>query len=100
MLDYVKLSTKDLGQEGLSPDSVRENARAKAVRASYEFWSTGKRSPPRASLRGDLCRARRAAAPRAGHEWIAAKHAPRGVGKGIEMIEDVVRRQDPRRADT
>jgi len=22
-------------------DSVRENARAKAVRASYEFWSTG-----------------------------------------------------------
>ena len=25
----------------LSADSVRENARAKAVRASYEFWSTG-----------------------------------------------------------
>jgi len=25
----------------LSADSTRENARAKAVRASYEFWSTG-----------------------------------------------------------
>ena len=25
----------------LSADSVREDARAKAVRASYEFWSTG-----------------------------------------------------------
>ena len=24
-----------------SADSIRENARAKAVRASYEFWSTG-----------------------------------------------------------
>ena len=41
MLDYVKLRTKDLGQEGLSPDSIRDNARAKAVRASYEFWTTG-----------------------------------------------------------
>ena len=26
---------------GLSADSIRENARAKAVRASYEFWNTG-----------------------------------------------------------
>jgi len=25
----------------LSADSIRENARAKAVRASYGFWSTG-----------------------------------------------------------
>ena len=25
----------------LPADSVRENARAKALRASYEFWSTG-----------------------------------------------------------
>ena len=25
----------------LSADSIRENARAKAVRASYEFWNTG-----------------------------------------------------------
>jgi hypothetical protein len=25
----------------LSADNVRDNARAKAVRASYEFWSTG-----------------------------------------------------------
>jgi hypothetical protein len=41
MLDYATLKTKDLDQEGLSPDSVRDNARAKAVRASYEFWSTG-----------------------------------------------------------
>ena len=41
MLDYVTLRMKDLGQEGLSPDSVRANARAKAVRASLEFWSTG-----------------------------------------------------------
>ena len=24
-----------------SADSIRQNARAKAVRASYEFWSTG-----------------------------------------------------------
>jgi hypothetical protein len=41
MLDYVTLRMKDLGQEALSSDSIRENARAKAVRASYEFWSTG-----------------------------------------------------------
>jgi hypothetical protein len=40
MLDYVKLRTKDRGQEGLPPDSIRDNARAKAVRASIEFWST------------------------------------------------------------
>ena len=25
----------------VSADGIRENARAKAVRASYEFWSTG-----------------------------------------------------------
>ena len=25
----------------LAADSIRENARANAVRASYEFWSTG-----------------------------------------------------------
>ena len=25
----------------LSADNLRDNARAKAVRASYEFWSTG-----------------------------------------------------------
>ena len=41
MLDYVRLRTKNLGQEAASSDSIRENARAKAVRASYEFWSTG-----------------------------------------------------------
>jgi hypothetical protein len=41
MPDYVTLRTKDLGQEGLSADDVRGNARAKAVRTSYEFWSTG-----------------------------------------------------------
>jgi hypothetical protein len=41
MLDYVTLRMKDLGQEAPSADSIRENARAKAVRASYEFWSTG-----------------------------------------------------------
>ncbi len=28
----------------LSADSVREDARAKAVRASYEFWNTGDES--------------------------------------------------------
>jgi hypothetical protein len=41
MLDYPTLRTKDLGQEALSADNVRGNARAKAVRTSYEFWSTG-----------------------------------------------------------
>ena len=41
MLDYVTLRTKNLGQEAASSDSIRENARPKAVRASYEFWSTG-----------------------------------------------------------
>ena len=41
MLDYVTLRTKDLGQEAASSDSIRESARAKAVRASYEFWSSG-----------------------------------------------------------
>jgi hypothetical protein len=35
MLDYVTLRMKDLGQEAPSADRVRENARAKAVRASY-----------------------------------------------------------------
>jgi hypothetical protein len=41
MLDYVTLRMKDLGQEAPSSDSIRESARAKAVRASYEFWSSG-----------------------------------------------------------
>ncbi len=41
MLDCVTLRMKDLGQDVLSADSVRENARAKAVRAFIEFWSTG-----------------------------------------------------------
>jgi hypothetical protein len=40
-LDYPTLGTKDLGQKGLSAENVRGNARAKAVRASHEFWSTG-----------------------------------------------------------
>jgi hypothetical protein len=37
MPDYATLRTK----EALSADSVHGNARAKAVRTSYEFWSTG-----------------------------------------------------------
>jgi membrane-bound inhibitor of C-type lysozyme len=41
MLEYVTLRTKDLGQDAASADNVCENARAKAVRGSYEFWSTG-----------------------------------------------------------
>jgi hypothetical protein len=41
MLEYVTLRTKDLGQEAPSADNVRDDARAKAVRSSYEFWSTG-----------------------------------------------------------
>jgi hypothetical protein len=52
MPDYITLRTKDrLGATmrnrllpnalALSADNVRDNARAKAVRASYEFWSTG-----------------------------------------------------------
>jgi membrane-bound inhibitor of C-type lysozyme len=41
MPDYATLRTKDLGQEALSADNVHRNARAKAVRTSYEFWSTG-----------------------------------------------------------
>jgi hypothetical protein len=41
MLDYATLRMKRLGQKELSADSVHEISRAKAVRASYEFWSTG-----------------------------------------------------------
>ena len=41
MLDDVTLRMKHLGQKDLSTDSVHEISRAKAVRASYEFWSTG-----------------------------------------------------------
>lgn len=41
MSEYVTLRTKDLGQEAPSADRLGENARAKAVRASFEFWSTG-----------------------------------------------------------
>jgi hypothetical protein len=40
MLKYATLRTKDLGQEAPSADNVSEKARAKAVRASNEFWST------------------------------------------------------------
>jgi hypothetical protein len=29
------------GTPALSADSIRENTRAKAVRASFEFWTTG-----------------------------------------------------------
>ena len=41
MLDDATLRMKRLGQKELSADSVQEISRAKAVRASYEFWSTG-----------------------------------------------------------
>lgn len=41
MLDCATLRMKDLDQEAISADSARAIARAKAVRASYEFWSTG-----------------------------------------------------------
>jgi hypothetical protein len=41
MLEHVPLKTKDLGQKAAPAASVREKARAKAVRASYEFWNTG-----------------------------------------------------------
>ena len=41
MLDDATLRMKRLGQKELSTDSVREISRAKAVRASYAFWSTG-----------------------------------------------------------
>ena len=41
MLDDATLRMKRLGQKELSADSVHEISRAKAVRASYEFWSTG-----------------------------------------------------------
>jgi hypothetical protein len=41
MLDDVTLRMKHLGQKELPIDSVHEISRAKAVRASYEFWSTG-----------------------------------------------------------
>ena len=52
MPDYTALRTKDrLGAAmpnrllpnalALSADNVRDKARAKAVRSSYEFWSTG-----------------------------------------------------------
>jgi hypothetical protein len=40
MLDDATLRMKRLGQKELSADS-HEISRAKAVRASYEFWSTG-----------------------------------------------------------
>lgn len=45
MLDFATLRTKEFGQEAVSADDVRGNARAKAVRASYEFWSTGNEAP-------------------------------------------------------
>ena len=41
MLDDVTLRMRRLGQKELPTDSVHEISRAKAVRASYEFWSTG-----------------------------------------------------------
>jgi hypothetical protein len=44
MLEYAALRTKELGEEAPSADNVCEKARAKAVRASYEFWSTGDES--------------------------------------------------------
>ncbi len=44
MLEYAALRTKDLRQEAPSANNVSEKAKAKAVRASYEFWSTGDES--------------------------------------------------------
>jgi hypothetical protein len=41
MLDDATLRTKRLGLKELPNDSVHEISRAKAVRASYAFWSTG-----------------------------------------------------------
>jgi len=44
MLEHVTLRTTRLCQEAPSADNVCENARAKAVRTSYGFWSTGDES--------------------------------------------------------
>jgi hypothetical protein len=41
MLDDATLRMKRLGQKELSTDSLYEISRAKAVRASHAFWSTG-----------------------------------------------------------
>ncbi len=65
-----------------SADSIRENARAKAVRASHEFWSTGNE----ALLEQAFAETFAEHAVRARHEWLAAKPAPRDAGKGVEMI--------------
>jgi hypothetical protein len=76
MLDDVTLRTKNLGQEAPPSYSIRENARAKAVRASYEFWSTGNEALLEQAFAETFCRARRAAAEQAGYERIATELAP------------------------
>ncbi len=65
MPDYATLRTKDLGQEALSADNVHGNARAKAVRTSYEFWwSPGEEALLDQAFAEIFGRARRAAAVR------------------------------------
>jgi hypothetical protein len=64
MLDYVAMTMKDLDQEALSSDSIRENASSKPSRY----------------------RARHAAAVRGGYESIATKPAARRARKGVETI--------------
>ena len=61
MLDYVAMTMKDLDQEALSSDSIRENASSKPSRY----------------------RARHAAAVRGGYELIATKPAARRARKGV-----------------
>jgi hypothetical protein len=82
MPDYARLRTKDLGQEALSADNVHGNARAKAVRTSYEFWSTGDEALLEQAF-AEIFAEHRAAAVRDGHNWIGFKPASRGVGKGL-----------------
>ena len=57
-----------------SADSIRENARAKAVRASYEFWNTGNEDLLEQAFAETF--AEHAGVPvRARHEWYSQANA-------------------------
>jgi len=81
MLDYVTLRMKDLGQNTLSADSVREHARAKVVLASLEFWSTGNEAlleqkqaaPPCETGTNGLPPSRRPGVPEKESKWSRSK---------------------------
>jgi uncharacterized protein YjiS (DUF1127 family) len=64
------------------PMTMRER---RPTRASYEFWNTGDEALLKRAFAENFAD-RAVRPPCAGNDWFAAKQAPRGARKGVDML--------------